>query len=168
MRGSLETIPLAAYFRSWNTAIWSVQLPRPVRFDVIPGPPGSGVCPFVSILNSGSTCSLRQGTDPVTVLSAETKQPTDGTANNQARPKEFIASSPPLNRPGPGLAQSPRPSQHPRVTRTLETTKFKLFVLELRNVSPERVSDSFRVTQPFSERNRLATRLSAYLVVQTH
>lgn len=131
------------------------------------GPQAQGSA-LLSILNSGSTCSLRQGTDPVTVLSAETKQPADGTANNQARPKEFIASSPPLNRPGPGLAQSPRPSQHPRVTRTLETTKFKLFVLELRNVSPERVSDSFRVTQPFSERNRLATRLSAYLVVQTH
>lgn len=94
------------------------------------------------------------------VLSPATKWPADGSGNNQALPKEFLASSPPLNWPGPGLTQSPRPAQHPRVGRNLETIKFKLFVLELKNVSPERVSDSFWVAQPFSERDGLMTRLS--------
>lgn len=31
----------------------------------------------------------------------------------------------------------------------METIKFKLFVLELRNIGPERVTDWYRVSQPF-------------------
>lgn len=39
------------------------------------------------------------------------------------------------------------------------TIKLRLFVSELRNLSPERVTDLFRVPQPFSERDRLKTRV---------
>lgn len=53
----------------------------------------------------------------------------------------------------------PQTTQHPRAGRTLGTIKFKLFVLELRNISPERVTDWCRVSQPFNERDRLTARL---------
>lgn len=39
------------------------------------------------------------------------------------------------------------------------TIKLRIFVSELRNLSPERVTDLFRVPQLFSERDRLKTRV---------
>lgn len=38
------------------------------------------------------------------------------------------------------------------------TINLKLFILELRNVSPERVTELFRVPQVFNGRDRLKTR----------
>lgn len=43
--------------------------------------------------------------------------------------------------------------------RSVGTIRLKLFVSDLRNQSPERITDVFRVPQPFSERDRLTTKV---------